>query len=96
VAGEPVPRSRLALYTRPQRLCIDEVGYRALDRLEAHRFFRVLRARYETGSLALLANKGFSEWGAIVGDPVRATAIRDRILPQATIVNIRGESYRIG
>ena len=42
---------RLALYTRPKRLCIDEVGYLTLDRVEAHRFFRVVSARYETGSV---------------------------------------------
>ena len=87
--------ARLALYTRPKRLCIDEVGSLALDRLEAHRCFRVMSARYETGSLALTSNKGVSEWGEIFGDPVLATAIRDRLLPHATILNIRGESYRL-
>lgn len=86
--------ARLALYTRPQRLGIDAGGYLALDRLEAHRFFRVLRARDETGSLALPANKGVSEWGEIFGDPVRATALLDRLLHHATILNMRGESYR--
>jgi DNA replication protein DnaC len=87
--------ARLALYTRPKLLCIDEVGYLALDRLEANLFFRVISARYETGSLALTSNKGFSEWGEIFGDPVLATAILDRVLHHATILNIRGESYRL-
>lgn len=85
----------LALYTRPKLVCIDEVGYLALDRLEANLFFRVISARYETGSLALTSNKGFSEWGEIFGDPVLATAILDRVLHHATILNIRGESYRL-
>ena len=86
---------RLALYTRPKLLCIDEGGSRALDRVEAHRFFRVVSARYETGRLALTANQGFSEWGAGCGDPVWATAILDRLLHHATLLNIRGESYRL-
>ncbi len=86
---------RLALYTRPKLLCIDEVGYLALDRVEANLFFRVVSARYETGSLALTSNKGFSEWGAGCGDPVLATAILDRLLHHATLLNIRGESYRL-
>ena len=58
---------RLAIYTRPKLLCIDEVGYLALDRTDANLFFRVVSARYETGSLALTSNKGFSEWGKCVG-----------------------------
>jgi DNA replication protein DnaC len=87
--------ARLTLYTRPKLLCIDEVGYLALDRLEANLFFRVISARYETGSLALTSNKGFSEWGEVFGDPVLATAILDRLLHHATILNIRGESYRL-
>ncbi len=87
--------ARLTLYTRPKLLCIDEVGYLALDRLEANLFFRVISARYETGSLALTSHKGFSEWGEIFGDPVLATAILDRLLHHATILNIRGESYRL-
>ena len=72
--------ARLALYTRPKLLCIDEVGSRALDRVEANRFFRVVSARYETGSLALTSNKGLSEWGAGCGDPGWATAILGRLL----------------
>jgi DNA replication protein DnaC len=87
--------ARLALYTRPKLLGMDEVGYLALDRLEANLFFRVISARYETGSLALTSNKGFSEWGEVFGDPVLATAILDRLLHHATILNIRGESYRL-
>ena len=65
--------ARLALYTRPKLLCIDEVGYLVLDRPEVNLFFRVISARYETGSLALTANKGFNEWGVVFGDPVLAT-----------------------
>ena len=87
--------SRLTRYTRPKLLGIDEVGYLALDRLEAKLFFRVVRARYETGSLALPSHKGFSAWGAIVGDPVLATAVLDPLLHHATILPIRGESYRL-
>ena len=86
---------RLAVYTRPKLLCIDEVGYLALDRVEANLFFRVVSARYETGSLALTSNKGVSEWGEVCGDPVLATAILDRLLHHATLLNIRGESYRL-
>lgn len=86
---------RLAVYARYKLLCVDEMGYLPMDRLEATLFFRLVAARYETGSLALTANKSFSEWGEVFGDPVLATAILDRLLHHSTVVNIRGESYRL-
>ena len=87
--------ARLATYTRPRLPCIDEVGYLPLNTLEANLFFRVVAARYEHGSLALTSNKGFTEWGAVFGDPVLATAILDRLVHHSTILNIRGDSYRL-
>ena len=87
--------ARLGTYLRPRLLCIDEVGYLPLNTLEANLFFRVVAARYEHGSLALTSNKGFTEWGAVFGDPVLATAILDRLVHHSTILNIRGESYRL-
>ena len=86
---------RLAVYTRPKLLGIDEVGYLALDRVEANLLFRVVSARYETGRRALPSHKGFSEWGAGCGDPVLATAILDRLLHHATLLTMWGESYRL-
>lgn len=86
--------SRLAVYTRPKRLCGDDGGYLPLDRLDATWFFRLVPARYERGSMVLPSNKSFSEWGEIFGDAVLATAIRGRLLHHSTVINIRGDSYR--
>lgn len=41
------------------------------------------------------SNKGFAEWGAVFGDPVMATALRDRLPHHATVVQIEGASYRL-
>ena len=41
----------------------------------------------------LTANKGFEEWGAILGDEMMAAARLDRLLHHCHIVNIRGNSY---
>ena len=87
--------TRLAVYTRPKLLCVDEVGYLPLERLDATLFFRLVSARYERGSMILTSNKSFSEWGEVFGDAVLATAILDRLLHHSTVVNIRGESYRL-
>jgi len=45
--------------------------------------------------MILTSNKGFAEWGDVLGDPVVSTAILDRLLHHSHILNIRGESYRL-
>ena len=43
----------------------------------------------------LTSNKGFEEWGHVLGDEVMAAALIDRLLHHRHIVNIRGNSYRM-
>jgi DNA replication protein DnaC len=86
---------RLRIYTRPKLLIIDEIGYLPFDSLAANLFFQVVSARYERGSILLTSNKSFGEWGELMGDPILATAILDRLLHHSYIVNIRGNSYRL-
>jgi DNA replication protein DnaC len=86
---------RWRVYTRPDILIIDEVGYMQLDRASAELFFRLICARYENGSIILTSNKYFGDWGELMNDTVIATAILDRLLHHAHIINIRGESYRL-
>ena len=42
------------------------------------------------------SNKAFGDWaGVFAGDPVMASAALDRLLHKSTIINIRGDSYRL-
>ena len=50
--------------------------------------------RHERASTVLTSNKGFEEWGAVLGDEVMAAAPIDHVLHHYHIVNIRGNSYR--
>lgn len=83
------------------RLCmhklmiIDEIGYLPLEKQDANLFFQLVSKRYEKGSIILTSNQPFRNWGAIFGDDVVASAILDRLLHHSTVVNIKGESYRI-
>jgi DNA replication protein DnaC len=86
---------RLRVYLAPKLLIIDEFGVWPYDRLAATAFFSLVSARYERGSILLTSNKGFGEWGEVLGDPVIATAILDRLLHHSHVLNIRGESYRL-
>ena len=54
-----------------------------------------MSANHERGSIILTANKGFGEWGELLGDTVIASAILDRLLHHSHLLSIRGESYRL-
>jgi DNA replication protein DnaC len=86
---------RLRVYLAPKVLIVDEFGVWPYDRLAATALFTLISARYERGSIVLTSNKGFAEWGEVLGDAVIATAILDRLLHHSHVLNIRGESYRL-
>jgi DNA replication protein DnaC len=86
---------RWRFYTRPDLLVIDELGYGHFDRAEAHLLFQLISRRYERGSTMITSNRSYAEWGELLGDPVLATAILDRLLHHSETLTIRGESYRL-
>lgn len=88
-------KTRLTKVTRYRILIVDEIGYMPLDPEGANLFFQVVSRKYEKSSIILTSNKAFKEWGKTFGDDVVASAILDRLLHHCTVVNIKGESYRI-
>jgi DNA replication protein DnaC len=82
---------------QPKVLVIDEIGYLPFDAVQASLLFQVICRRYQKSQpLILTSNKAFGEWGQVFGDdPVMASAALDRLLHRSTIINIRGESYRL-
>ena len=49
-------------------------------------------ARYEKGALILTSNRGFVDWGEVFGDPVVATALLDRLLHHAVVIQSRARA----
>ncbi len=88
-------RERIRYLCRSQLLIIDEIGYLAVGSTAGNLFFQLVNARYERGAMILTSNRGFSEWGEVFGDPVVATALLDRLLHHAVVVQIEGSSYRM-
>ncbi len=88
-------RERIRYLCRSQLLIIDEIGYLALGAAAGNLFFQLVNARYERGAMILTSNRGFSEWDQVFGDPVVATALLDRLLHHAVVVQIEGSSYRM-
>lgn len=86
---------RRRVYLAPKLLIIDEFGIWPYDREAATALFSLVAERYERGSIILTSNKGFAEWGDLLGDTVVATALLDRMLHHSHVLNIRGSSYRL-
>ena len=86
---------RMKVYLAPKVFVVDEFGMWPYDREAATAFFTVVSARYERGSIILTSNKGFGEWGELLGNTVIASAVQDRLLHRSHVLNIRGESYRL-
>ena len=78
-------------------MILDEIGYLALDRVQASLLFQVIANRYDKGQpIIVTSNKAFSEWGEVfAGDAVMASAALDRLLHRSTVINVRGDSFRL-
>ncbi|MFN8928655.1 MAG: IS21-like element helper ATPase IstB [Rhodospirillales bacterium] len=88
-------RERLRFLCRPQLLIVDEIGYLPVIPGGGNLFFQLVNARYERGAMILTSNRGFAEWGEVFNDTVVATALLDRLLHHAVVVQIEGASYRL-
>lgn len=86
---------RLKVLTRYKVLIIDEIGYLPMDINGANLFFQLIAKRYEKVSTIFTSNKTFSQWNEVFSDVTIASAILDRVLHHCTVVNIKGDSYRL-
>jgi DNA replication protein DnaC len=89
---------RVRAYARCELLIIDEFGFDRLERSEAPQaaslLYKIMDARSQQVSTALVTNIDFEAWGAYLGDPPLAMAFLDRLVDGAIILKIQGKSYR--
>ena len=77
-------------------LVIDELGYLHFDLQGASLLFQVFATRYEVSSTAITSNLEFSRWPAFLGDDqAMCTALVDRLVHRAEILNMYGKGYRL-
>jgi DNA replication protein DnaC len=89
-------RIRRRKYMNTAVLIIDELGFQAFDRRDAHLLFKVISYRYERGSTIITSNKSIREWPEMLaGDDALTTAILDRLLHHCHVVQIDGRSFRL-
>ena len=51
--------------------------------------------RHELKSTMMTSNRPLEDWGKLIGDAPASTAILDRFLQQAELIQITGKSYRL-
>lgn len=96
-------RRRLARYTRPQLLCVDEVGYLSYDSYAADLLYKVVDRRYErTGahepssrSILLTTNLAFRDWNTVFPNATSIATLLDKLTHHADVTVLQGDSYRV-
>ena len=82
-------------YLKPNLLIIDDMGLKVLPKNAGEHLFEITMRRYENRSTIMTSNRPIEEWGKLIGDVPSATAILDRFLHHAEIIQITGKSYRM-
>lgn len=85
----------LTRYLKPDLLCIDDFGMKHFPSKSAEALLELVVRRHQNRSTLLTSNRPIEEWGQLLGDVPAATAILDRFLQQAEIIQITGRSYRL-
>jgi DNA replication protein DnaC len=88
-------RRRIRHYAAPALLLIDEVGYLSYSNRHADLLFELISRRYEQKSTVVTTNRPFAEWHEVFPNAACVVSMVDRLMHNAEIVVIEGESYRI-
>jgi DNA replication protein DnaC len=88
-------RRRLRHYARRQLLVIDEVGYLSYSNRHADLMFELVSRRYQVRSTLITTNRPFAEWREVFPNAACVVSLIDRLIHNAEIVAIEGESYRL-
>jgi DNA replication protein DnaC len=88
-------RRRLRHYARPALLVIDEVGYLSYSNRHADLLFELVSRRYQARSTVITTNRPFAEWHEVFPNAACVVSLIDRLVHNAEIIAIDGESYRL-
>jgi DNA replication protein DnaC len=81
--------------TKVDLLVIEDFGMKRLGPSAAEDLLEVFVRRHEKASTVVTTNRPTQDWGVFLGDVPAATAILDRFLAQAEIIQLQGKSYRL-
>jgi DNA replication protein DnaC len=86
----------MAKYLKPDLLILDDMGLKQLPKKSGEYLFEIIMRRHQLRATMMTSNRPLEDWGKLIGDVPAATAILDRLLANAEIVEITGKSYRLG
>ena len=86
----------MAKYLKPDLLILDDMGIKHLPKRSGEYLFEIIMRRHELKSTMMTSNRPLEDWGKLIGDVPAATAILDRLLEDAEIIQMTGKSYRLG
>ena len=92
-ADDSVDR-RLQRLAKPDLLIIDDLGLRPLAGAEQLELYEVIRVRHDRCSTIVTSNRAVTELHALFADPLLAAAAMDRLLHNAYVITIEGDSHR--
>jgi DNA replication protein DnaC len=85
----------LARLARIDLLVIDDLGYLRCTPEHASLFFDLICSRYQQKAIVITSNISMKEWGRSLGDEILTSAVIDRLMHRASVINIkRGKSWR--
>ena len=90
LAGDEVARPEIG-----HQLGQDEVGYLSYSNRHADLLFELVSRRYEHKSTVVTTNRPFAEWRDVFPNAACVVSMVDRLMHNAEIVAIDGESYRV-
>jgi len=85
----------MAKYLKPDLLILDDMGMKQLPKKSGEFLFEIIMRRHELRSTMMTSNRPLEDWGKLIGDVPAATAILDRFLQDAELIQITGRSYRL-
>lgn len=71
------------------------MGMKQLPKKSGEFLFEIIMRRHELRSTMMTSNRPLEDWGKLIGDVPSATAILDRFLQSAELVQITGRSFRL-
>ena len=87
-------RLLLRRLTSPQLLILDDWGLAPLDAGARHDLLEILEDRYGRRSTIVTSQVPVEHWHPLIGEPSYADAILDRLVHNATRIDLTGESLR--
>jgi DNA replication protein DnaC len=90
---------RVRFYAKFDLLIIDEFAFDRTERAACPEatslWYKIIDARSQRVSTALVTNIDFASWADYLGDAPLAMALLDRVVHGATIIKLKGKSYRV-